>query len=342
VTGSPDDRAPKNKPVQGMWQPERTQVAHFEVCGQPLTFRSNDQRILEIAAASFEAAIPEPDDLPLAIELYATEGIDTQFARGSLAAPAPAHHNRRHLFSIVIDRTSHAVVDLLGGFGFGVVGQDLIAQPEYARTLLIEAMALSMLGPARGLLPLHASCVVIEGKALLLCGQSGAGKSTLALACVHRGAQFLADDVVFLRCWGEGVRVYGLPTRARVMPETVALFPELGHAAINVYLNGSWKQAIDMDAVYPGMARTNASLGAVVLLAPPRLGEPELRPLPEGQALDRLAVTWQYDLPPPHEADLCLQRALSQGVFELGVADDPEHSARLLVDLLRGHREPSA
>ncbi|HEY0832750.1 MAG TPA: serine kinase [Azospirillum sp.] len=47
----------------------------------------------------------------------------------------------------------------------------------------------------RGLLPLHACCVAIGGRAVAFSGVSGAGKSTLAAAFRRRGFPVLADDV---------------------------------------------------------------------------------------------------------------------------------------------------
>ena len=45
---------------------------------------------------------------------------------------------------------------------------------------------------------LHASCIVIEGRAVLLAGRSGAGKSDLALRLIDRGAMLVADDRTLL------------------------------------------------------------------------------------------------------------------------------------------------
>ncbi|HLO76284.1 MAG TPA: hypothetical protein VK196_07495 [Magnetospirillum sp.] len=44
-------------------------------------------------------------------------------------------------------------------------------------------------------LPLHASCVEIGGRAVALAGESGAGKSTLAAALTLRGHKMLANGV---------------------------------------------------------------------------------------------------------------------------------------------------
>jgi HPr kinase/phosphorylase len=41
---------------------------------------------------------------------------------------------------------------------------------------------------------IHASCVAVRGKGVLLLGESGAGKSDLALRLIDEGAKLVADD----------------------------------------------------------------------------------------------------------------------------------------------------
>ncbi len=45
---------------------------------------------------------------------------------------------------------------------------------------------------------LHATCVVVEGRGILITGPSGAGKSALALQLMALGARLVADDQVAL------------------------------------------------------------------------------------------------------------------------------------------------
>ncbi|HZX31481.1 MAG TPA: hypothetical protein VFF03_09030 [Rhodocyclaceae bacterium] len=54
---------------------------------------------------------------------------------------------------------------------------------------------LGVLCHQRGLLPIHASAVRINDRAILIAGNSGAGKSTLAAALGARGHALAADDV---------------------------------------------------------------------------------------------------------------------------------------------------
>jgi serine kinase of HPr protein (carbohydrate metabolism regulator) len=51
--------------------------------------------------------------------------------------------------------------------------------------------------------PIHAGCVAIGGRGVLIAGRSGAGKSDLAMRLIDRGAALVADDYVALRRKGE-------------------------------------------------------------------------------------------------------------------------------------------
>ena len=46
--------------------------------------------------------------------------------------------------------------------------------------------------------PVHATCIAVDGKALLILGQSGSGKSGLGLSLMAMGATLVADDQVIL------------------------------------------------------------------------------------------------------------------------------------------------
>jgi serine kinase of HPr protein (carbohydrate metabolism regulator) len=46
---------------------------------------------------------------------------------------------------------------------------------------------------------LHASCVALDGRAVLIAGASGKGKSDLALRLIDRGARLVSDDYVIVK-----------------------------------------------------------------------------------------------------------------------------------------------
>jgi HPr kinase/phosphorylase len=52
---------------------------------------------------------------------------------------------------------------------------------------------------------LHASCVAVGGRALLITGPSGSGKSTLALQMLALGARLISDDQTEVTATPDGV-----------------------------------------------------------------------------------------------------------------------------------------
>lgn len=97
---------------------------------------------------------------------------------------------------------SGGVLTHVRGFGFARVegGRDVTLDllPD-ADMGLARALFAGRLGGAlvfqKGLVPLHASAVIIGGRALLVAGPSGAGKSTLVAALLGRGHPLLSDDL---------------------------------------------------------------------------------------------------------------------------------------------------
>ena len=50
---------------------------------------------------------------------------------------------------------------------------------------------------------IHASCVAVDGKAVLISGPSGSGKSDLALRLIDRGFTLVSDDQTIVRKSGD-------------------------------------------------------------------------------------------------------------------------------------------
>ncbi|MEI6559024.1 MAG: serine kinase [Rhodospirillaceae bacterium] len=79
-------------------------------------------------------------------------------------------------------------------------GREVVVAPQPAADggevrLFLFANVFGLLCHQRGVFPLHASCVEIDGRAVALAGESGVGKSTLAARIGQRGYRLLADDV---------------------------------------------------------------------------------------------------------------------------------------------------
>jgi len=83
-------------------------------------------------------------------------------------------------------------------------GQEIVVDPQPRAAqrnvrLYLLGSAMGVLLLQRGLFPLHANAVEIEGKAIAFMGESGAGKSTLAAWLHDTGHRVIADDVCALR-----------------------------------------------------------------------------------------------------------------------------------------------
>ena len=88
-------------------------------------------------------------------------------------------------------------------------GREMVVEP--AAGVSARNLRLFLLGSAfasilhqRGLLPLHANAVAVEGRAIGFMGHSGAGKSTLAAWFHDRGFDVLADDVCVVSAVPDG------------------------------------------------------------------------------------------------------------------------------------------
>lgn len=78
--------------------------------------------------------------------------------------------------------------------------------------LFLLGSAMGVLLHQRGVLPLHANAVAIDGAAIAFTGHSGSGKSTLAAWFHDRGYRVLADDVCVVRTHeGQAMAFPGLP-----------------------------------------------------------------------------------------------------------------------------------
>jgi hypothetical protein len=142
----------------------------------------------------------EVGDVPIAISNATLSG--EGFLVGKKEILMPIDGVGRYL----VQRGRHILIHPLAG-----------ARDESVRLYLYGA-AMSAVLLQRGLMPLHASAVVIAGCGVAFVGASGQGKSTLAASLTARGCAFLSDDKITLRQRPNGI--FALPS-----PPILSLFP---------------------------------------------------------------------------------------------------------------------
>ena len=307
-------------PLQGTYYP----------LGFALEIATNSCEVLAAAEESwggFQKKFSEP---PLRLEIGVT-------ADGSRDCPAtPGCRSRGNLLTIVADAENFSVCDLSGGFAFAWFTQAAVANKAYLRYYFLEA-AVSTLLEALHLTPLHAACVQLGGRGILLCGESGAGKSSLAFACARRGGKFLSDDSSAIVRKRQGRIVVGNPHQMRFRESAVELFVELKEQRVTPRATG--KMAIELaTATLPEMATAaECRVDYIVFLNRRESAPPGLVSLPKEIALQYFEQYMCFGGDEVHRAQSAsIHDLLTAEVFEMRYRDLDWAVDRLATLVLEG------
>jgi hypothetical protein len=154
-------------------------------------------------------------------------GIDVTVRLGEVT---PELEGAELVAPFVVARPGALLIDYAQGRFLVTDGCDITIQPgagtpeSDVRAYLLGS-AIGAILHQRGLFPLHANAVVIDGRATAFAGPSGAGKSTLAAFFQARGLHVLSDDVCALKIdrSGQIVATPGIP-RIKLCSDTLAAF----------------------------------------------------------------------------------------------------------------------
>lgn len=106
--------------------------------------------------------------------------------------------------------------------GRQIIVQRLSGSSDANVRLFLLGSAMGVLLHQRGVMPLHANAIEVDGRAVAFCGHSGAGKSTIAAWFHDRGYRILSDDVCAIGFDEQGVAIAypGIP-RLRLWREAL-------------------------------------------------------------------------------------------------------------------------
>ncbi|MEQ7872938.1 hypothetical protein ABDK56_02900 [Sphingomonas sp. ASV193] len=119
----------------------------------------------------------------------------------------------------------------------------------------------------RGLMPLHANAVVVDGHAFAFAGASGAGKSTLAAGFVREGLPLLSDDVCAIERDQDGrCHVLPGPRRLRLWRDAVDALGEEADALRRSFPSDPAYEKYDLPVPIERAATGPAPLEAIYVL----------------------------------------------------------------------------
>lgn len=206
----------------------RTPLPHratFFPLGFPVEVQTNSPEVLDCAAESWLGYPHLFDREPIRIRVLLHPHEPTELP------PTPVVRAHGHILTNVADAHHHSTVDLLQRFAFIATTSAALRHPSYFRYFFLEAAALSPIATQHAT-AIHAACVELDGKGLLLCGDSGAGKSTLSYACARAGWTYITDDASFLLHGRSDRLVVGNFRQVRFRPSAIDLFPVLNGSEV--------------------------------------------------------------------------------------------------------------
>jgi hypothetical protein len=219
------------------------------------------------------------------------------------------------------------------------VSSGMLRFPYHIRYELIEFAVFTLASRAQGLVPLHAACVGLGGRGILLMGPTGAGKSTLALQCLLEGFDFLAEDSVFVA--PDSMRATGTANFLHVRADSLGW---LAPAARNLIRNsptirrrsGVKKYEVDLRRQEFRLAQRPLEIAGVAFLSERAGGAGSLlRRLSAADILARLKSEQAYGASLPQWRGFS-RNLLELGGFEILRGSHPSTGAEALRSLLRG------
>jgi len=170
-----------------------------------------------------------------------------------------------------------------------VVDRAVGAPPESVRLFLLGSVFAALL-LERGVLPLSASAVAIQGGCLVFMGHSAAGKSTLAAGFVSRGYRALTDDACAISFDTGGPTVWPAYPQLKLWPDVLRKLGRDPNALGRVRPELE-KRVLPLGTSFA--AEPLAPIGLYLLSGPSTAADLELTPL-EGQEKVTAVATHTY------------------------------------------------
>ena len=277
--------------------------------GFPAEVSTNCTEVLDIMEDLWGKFEKQHDTEPILANVYVVEGSSTE------CPPAPIYRFMKPLLLGVADGDNYCVSDLQRTKTQITISRAALRSRLYAGYFFLGTPVTHV--ATRFTTPVHAGCVALDGKGVLLCGDSGAGKSTLSYACARAGWTYVADDGSFVINDRDDRMVTGDCHRVRFRPATADLFPEL--KGLEITPRAAGKPSIELPtAPMPHITcAQNAQADYIVFVNRHSGCSQELRPYRKDVARYAMQQTF-YGLPEMRRKhNETIERLLEAEVFEL-------------------------
>jgi hypothetical protein len=290
--------------------PELTRSAVFYPFGFPAEVRTNSEVILEQFDLLWSMFEKRFDTKPIVANVCVVETESTE------CPPAPTYRYLPKAITMVADADNFGIADFEHGRTWMVVSTAALRYPLYLRQFFLECAVGGHIA-TNYVTPVHAGCVVLDGRGVLLCGDSGAGKSSLSYACARAGWGYVSDDASFLLNGGSKRIVIGDCHKVRFRPSVAELFPEMAGMEITPRAEGKPSIVVPTATMPHVTRRESAHVDYVVFLNRHADGPPQLVPYRKDVArhyMHQVLYGWPESLAAQHAA---IDRMLAVDVFEM-------------------------
>ena len=210
--------------------------------GFPVLISTNSEAVARMARAEWGEWMRAFDQPPIRLRIEVSRGSGA-VNQGAAHPPAAQFRADGHLFVFAADSENVAVCDTRARTGTAWLTARAVEDSSYFRYHFLDGMVYLFI-EILYLTPIHAACVALGDRGMLLCGDSGAGKSTLAYALARRGWTYVTDDASYLVRHGASRLIIGNSQRLRLRPDAALIFPEL--AAHTAGMRGNGRPSLDL------------------------------------------------------------------------------------------------
>lgn len=214
---------------------------------------------------------------------------------------ASAHFRAlHHLVFAVFSPDEKFVFDLIRRRCSGVVSLETAGDERFWTTRMVPLL-LGLMGITVGAFPLHCACVERAGDGILIAGRSQAGKSTLAVSLSRRGLALISDGWTYFTMDSDGdLTAHGISAPVKLLPDAVALFPELQAYQPAKAFNGELAIEVDAAHVLNASVRTHATPRSIVIVERTAESGSRITPIDE-KSVQNFFISSVELLPPPLE-----------------------------------------